>query len=77
MGDLIAISRPTPLPNREFLAGHNAEILFFTGVRYYRMAETIEPVAVVKLGAHKRRRSPEQRTAAKRLREERRLEALA
>ena len=76
MGDLIAISRPKPLPVREFLAGHSAEILFFTGVRYYRMAEAVEPLAV-KLGAHKRRRSPEQRVTAKRLREERRLEALA
>lgn len=76
MGDLIAISRLKPLPTREFLAGHSAEILFFTGVRYYRMAETVEPLAI-KLGAQKRRRSPEQRITAKLLRDERRREALA
>lgn len=76
MGDLVVMSRPQPQPARAFAMDHSAEILFFTGVRYYRMAEAIEPAAV-KLGARKRRLSPEQRITSKRLREARRLEALA
>lgn len=80
MGDLIAMTRPQPLPARAYVASHSAEILFFTGVRYYRMDEALEPAKLppaAKLGAAKRRRSPEQRIASKRQREERRREALA
>lgn len=77
MGDLIVMSRQKSLLAREFFAGHNAEILFFTGVRYYRMNDAAEPamLATVKRGP-KRRRSTEQRLASK-LRNERRREALA
>lgn len=79
MGDLVTMLRPKSLPARAFVAGHSAEILFFTGVRYYRMDEAAEPVSLVvaKREVAKRRRSADQRTAIKRLRVERRLEALA
>lgn len=39
MGDLIVMSRSKPLPRRELVA--SAEILFFTGVRYYRMPDVV------------------------------------
>ncbi len=84
MGDLIVMSRSKAAPSRAFSAGHSAEIAFFTGVRYYRMDEVSEPTKIghaklvgAKLAVAKRRRSPEQRVASKRLREERRREALA
>ena len=79
MGDLIVMSHPKPFPAREFAASHSAEILFFTGVRYYRMDDAIEPAkpAAGKRGAIKRRRSLEARTTSNRLRKERLQEALA
>ncbi len=84
MGDLIVMSRPKPLSAREFSASHSAEILFFTGVRYYRMDDAAEPAQLVngntvagKRGVAKRRRSSEPRATSKRLREERLQEALA
>lgn len=84
MGDLIVMSRPKPFPAREFFASHSAEILFFTGVRYYRMDDAVEPAKLVaakvvagKRGAAKSRRSSEPRTTSNRLREERLQEALA
>ena len=80
MGDVIVKSFAKSLPARDFEAGHSAEILFFTGVRYYRMEETVELPAVTKRGNSKplmkRRLSPDQRRAAK-LKREQRLEALA
>ena len=78
MGDLIVKSFAKPLSARDFDAGHSAEILFFTGVRYYRMDETVElPVApsMAKL-VTKRRLSPDKRRTAKLKREQRR-EAIA
>ncbi len=76
MGDLIVMSRAKLPPARDLDVGHSAEILFFTGVRYYRMDEA-EPVvsklAVAEL-VTKRRRSPDQRRVAK-LKREQRLEA--
>ncbi len=84
MGDLIVMSRPKPFPAREFFASHSAEILFFTGVRYYRMDDAAEPAKLVavksaagKRSAAKRRRSPEQNSASKRLSDSRLHEALA
>lgn len=84
MGDLIVMSRLKTSPDRAFSAGHSAEIAFFTGVRYYRMEEAAEPARPVKaklvgakLAIAKRRGSPEQRVALRRLRDERRREALA
>ena len=47
MGDLIVMSRPKPFRAREFSASHSAEILFFTGVRYYRMDDAVEPANLV------------------------------
>ena len=86
MGDLVVMSRAKPLPARALGAGHSAEILFFTGVRYYRMDEAAAPpvlaklasgeAAAAKLAVPKRRRSPDQRSATKRARQQR-LEALA
>ena len=80
MGDLIVRSFAKSLSTRDFDAGHSAEILFFTGVRYYRMDEVAELPAVARLGAPKlpakRRISPDQRRAAKLKREQRR-EAIA
>ena len=78
MGDLIVKTFARSLPARYFDAGHSAEILFFTGVRYYRMDEAFElPVApgLAKL-VTKRRLSPDKRRTAK-LKREQRLEALA
>ena len=89
MGDLIVMSRPKPFPAREFFASHSAEILFFTGVRYYRMDDAAEPAKLVagklvavksaagKRSAAKRRRSPEQNSASKRLSDSRLHEAFA
>ena len=61
MSVLIAMSRPQTLPAREFPVGHSAEILFFMGVRYSRMEDTVEKIPV-------RRRSAEQRRIARRSR---------
>lgn len=69
MGDLIVMSRAKPLPAREMFVGHSAEILFFTGVRYYRMDESAD--VTVPDARVKRRRTPEQRRAAKQTRERR------
>lgn len=74
MGDLVVMSRPKPLPAREYFAGHSAEIHFFTGVRYYRMDDAMVAPAAATLGAPKlgkRRRSASQLIAAKRLRDKR------
>ncbi len=71
MGDLVVMSRPKSLPAREYVAGHSAEIHFFTGVRYYRMDDTMVAPGLATLGAAKlvkRRRSASQLIAAKRLR---------
>lgn len=57
MGDLIVMSRAKPVPPRERIA--SAEILFFTGVRYYRMPD--DAAVKTSLGAAvpaKRRRNP-------------------
>ena len=76
MGDLIVMSRAKTPPARDLVAGHSAEILFFTGVRYYRMDEVAEPVVAVKRVLAKRRRSPELRRPARLTRQQKR-EALA
>ena len=39
MGDLIVMTRPTRLSPAIIGAGVSADILFFTGVRYYRTPE--------------------------------------
>lgn len=76
MGDLVAMSRSKPLPIREELAsGHSAEILFFTGVRYYRFDER-EISPVIAAPARKRRPTAKQR-AAEALLATRRQEAIA
>lgn len=78
MGDLIVMSHPKFLPAREFAAGHSAEILFFTGVRYFRMDDALEPAKVAgKRATIKRGRSFEARTTANRLRKQGLQEALA
>ena len=64
MGDLVVMSRAKPLPTRDIVVGHSAEILFFTGVRYYRMDEPAEAVQA-ELPKPKRRRSPDHRRTAK------------
>ena len=74
MGDLIVMSFAKSPPARGLDAGHSAEILFFTGVRYYRMDEAAElPIApgVAKL-VTKRRLHPDKRRIAKLKREQRR-----
>lgn len=85
MGDLIVMSRFKSSPARVVDAGSSAEILFFTGVRYYRMEEPAEPAAqaatvqqatLAKRALAKRRRSLDQRRIPK-LKREQRLEALA
>ncbi len=80
MGDLIVKSFVKSLPAHDLDAGHSADILFFTGVRYFRMEEPVELPALSRLAnpklLTKRRLSPDQRRAAKLKREQRR-EALA
>ena len=43
MGDLIVMTRPTRTPPGAIAAHAGAEILFFTGVRYFRMPEETPP----------------------------------
>lgn len=47
MGELIVIKRPVGASRRAEPAQGDAEILFFTGVRYVRMAETPDALASV------------------------------
>ena len=51
MGDLFVLPR-SEAPARAVVAGRSAEILFFTGVRYYRMED-----AVITTPVKRRRRS--------------------
>lgn len=44
MGDLIVMTRPATSSRRPSITGADAEILFFTGVRYMRMPD-VEPAA--------------------------------
>lgn len=75
MGDLIVMSRARPVPASPSRGGPGAEILFFTGVRYYRMEEAASPTtqpSMAELAPPKRRR-PSQRQP-KRVRTARALE---
>lgn len=62
MGDLIAMTHSTGTSRRAAPASGSAEILFFTGVRYYRMAEEVLPQPP----RPKRRRSDKAKRAAAR-----------
>ena len=56
MGDLVSMTPSTnPSRFRPRPAGETAEILFFTGVRYYRMPDAV-PVAPVRV--RKRKSAP-------------------
>lgn len=61
MGDLVTMSRSASSFRRDPPPGGTAEILFFTGVRYYRMDDALEvpqprPAAKAKKVVEKRRR---------------------
>jgi hypothetical protein len=66
MGEIIPMRRPRGSVQRETIPGQSAEILFFMGVRYVRMADS-EPA--VGLGSRRRTakaRRPAKANAAKR-----------
>lgn len=66
MGDLISMTRTTaPAPFRPHTGG-DAEILFFTGVRYYRVADDVPAKTIT----HSRRRLDKAKTNADVLRPE-------
>ena len=62
MGDLIVMTRPTGQIRREASRETSAQILFFTGVRYYRMPdhEIVEDIVASPV----RRRTAKARKAA-------------
>lgn len=61
MGDLIIMKRSQDIARVAVDSGKSAEILFFTGVRYYRMAENETPSSLVRRRSEKAKKASQVR----------------
>lgn len=61
MGDLIIMKRSQDIARVAIASGESAEILFFTGVRYYRMAEDETPASLVRRRSEKAKKASQAR----------------